>query len=49
MTTAANGSDSQDITLSDPLTQSGQLLFKLYSDEQRTRQIAEATAVAVIA
>jgi hypothetical protein len=49
MITAANGSDSQDITLSDPLTQSGQLLFKLYSDEQRTRQIAEATAVSVIA
>ena len=49
MTTQANGSDSQEITLSDPLTQSGQLLFKLYSDLQRTRQLAEATAVTVLA
>jgi hypothetical protein len=49
LTLAANGSATQEVTLSDPLTQSGTLLFKLYSDLQRTRQIAEATAVAVIA
>jgi hypothetical protein len=49
ISTAANGSATQAVILSDPLTQSGQLLFKLYSDAQRTRQIAEATAVAVIA
>jgi hypothetical protein len=49
LTLAANGSASQEVTLSDPLTQSGTLLFKLYSDQARTRQIAEATAVAVIA
>ena len=49
MTTAANGSATQEIILSDPLTQSGTLLFKVYSDEQRTRQLAEATAVSVLA
>lgn len=49
MITAANGSATQAVILSDPLTQSGQLLFKLYSDAGRTRQIAEATAVSVIA
>jgi hypothetical protein len=49
MTTQSNGSDSQEITLSDPLTQSGQLLFKLYSNPERTRQLAEATAVTVLA
>jgi hypothetical protein len=49
MVTAPNGAATQAVTLSNPLTQSGQLLFKLYSDAGRTRQIAEATAVAVLA
>jgi hypothetical protein len=49
MITAPNGAATQAVTLSNPLTQSGQLLFKLYSDAGRTRQIAEATAVAVLA
>lgn len=47
VTLAANGSATQPITLSTPLTQSGSLLFKLYRDSARLELVAEATAVTV--
>jgi hypothetical protein len=49
LTLAANGSATRAVVMSTPLTQSGQLLFKLYADAARTRLVAEAQAVTVTA